>query len=97
VSSSRNREEHWKVETKVQLLKLTNIETCVVVAPPIVQKVNGMVEVGWEKMRNQFFFIHIESRRKKIMLCKMLVKWIDDKDKEGEPSHCHSRLKSCSA
>jgi hypothetical protein len=36
VSSSRNFEDCWKVEIKVQLLKLRNIETCMVVAPPII-------------------------------------------------------------
>ena len=33
---------------KVRLLKLRNVETWVVVAPPIVQKINSMVEVGGE-------------------------------------------------
>jgi hypothetical protein len=47
---------HWKVETMVPFSKLTNVELFVVVAPPIVQKVEGMVEVGWEKTRNQLIF-----------------------------------------
>jgi hypothetical protein len=61
VSSSRNSEGHWKVEMMVQLLKLTNIETCVVVALPVVKKVKGTVEVGWEKMRNHFFWLNVHK------------------------------------
>ncbi len=42
----------------VQLLKLTNVKMCVVVALPVVQKVEGTVEVGWEKVRNHFFWLN---------------------------------------
>jgi hypothetical protein len=57
----------------VEITKLSNVETRVVVAPPIVQQVEGTVVVGWKKMRNNIFwsmFINIESRRKrKLLLC----------------------------
>jgi hypothetical protein len=48
----------------VQLSKLTNIETCVVVASLIIQKVEGMVKAGSGSM----FIIKIESRRKKVIV-----------------------------
>jgi hypothetical protein len=46
--SSSNGEGHWKIEMMIQLSKLTNIESCVVVAPPVIKKIKGAVEVGWK-------------------------------------------------
>ena len=49
------------VETKVQLSKLCNVETCVVVAPPIVQKIKGAVEVCWKKARDSIFWLNVHE------------------------------------
>jgi hypothetical protein len=44
----------------VRLSKQTEIEMFVAVAPPIVQKVKGMV-VGWEKTSNQFIWLNVRK------------------------------------
>jgi len=45
----------------VQLLELTNVEPCVVVAPPIVQKVKGAVEVGRKKTGDSIFWLNVHE------------------------------------